>query len=47
MTNNYEASNVAEIGRAQDVILGSQKGLYDVDDGINQPKREFEMVEDD
>ena len=47
MTNNYEASEVAEIGRAQDVILGSSKLVWECDDGINQPKREFEMAEDD
>lgn len=47
MTNNYEASDVAEIGRAQDVILGSPKGMWECDDGINQPKREFEVAEDE
>jgi hypothetical protein len=45
--NNYEASEVAEIGRAQDVILGSSKFVWEVDDGAGQPKRETEMEEDD
>jgi hypothetical protein len=45
--NNYEASEVAEIGRAQDVILGSSKFIWTYDDGIGQPKRETQMEEDD
>ena len=45
--NNYEASEVAEIGRAQDVILGSSKLIQEYDDGVGQPKREMEMAEDD
>ena len=47
MTNNYEASEVAEMGRAQDVILGTSKLIQEYDDGIGQPKREFEMEEDE
>jgi hypothetical protein len=47
MTNNYEASEVAEVGRAQDLILGSSKFIELWDDGTGQPKRETEMVEDD
>jgi len=45
--NNYEASEIAEIGRAQDLILGSSKFVWECDDGIGQPKRETEMEEDD
>lgn len=45
--NNYEAPEVAEVGRAQDVILGSLKFMQEYDDGIGQPKREFEMEDDD
>jgi len=45
--NNYEASEVAEIGRAQDVILGSSKFVWQVEDGVGQPRRETEMEEDD
>lgn len=47
MNNNYEASEVAEVGRAQDVILGSSKLVQEYDDGVNQPKRELEMAEDE
>jgi hypothetical protein len=45
--NNYEVAEIAEIGRAQDVILGSSKFVWEYDDGIGQPKRETEMEEDD
>jgi hypothetical protein len=47
VTNNYEASEVAEVGRAQDVILGSSKLVNEFEDGVGQPKREFEMTEDE
>jgi hypothetical protein len=47
MINNYEASEVAEVGRAQDVILGSSKFIELFDDGTGQPKRETEMAEDE
>ena len=45
--NNYEVAEIVEIGRAQDVILGSSKLVNEFDDGIDQPKREFVMAEDD
>jgi hypothetical protein len=46
MTNNYEVAEIVEIGRAQDVILGSSKFVPIEDDGVGQPKRET-LTEDD
>ena len=47
MRNDYEVPEVNEIGRAQDVILGSTKSVNFVDDGLDQPKRLSEAVEDE
>lgn len=45
--NNYETPEVTEIGRAQDVILGSTKEINLVDDGSGQPKRLSEEQDDE
>ena len=47
MRNDYEVPEVNEIGRAQDVILGSTKAINLVDDGLGQPKRFNEEVDDE
>jgi hypothetical protein len=44
--NNYEVAEIVEIGKAQDVILGSSKFVPNEDDGIGQPRRET-VSEDD
>ncbi len=41
MTNHYEVAEVAEIGRAQDVILGTNKLVNVFPDGPDQDPREF------
>lgn len=47
MRNDYEVPEVNEIGRAQDVILGSTKAINLVDDGLGQPKRLNEEADDE
>jgi hypothetical protein len=47
MINNYEVAEVIEIGRAQDVILGSSKLINRVFDGVEQPPRETEAEDDE
>jgi hypothetical protein len=47
MKNNYEIPEVNEIGKAQDVILGSTKEINFVDDGVGAPKRLSEELNDD
>ena len=47
MPNNYEVPEVVEIGRAQDVILGSTKVLQIFPDGPDQDPRDTEMAEDE
>lgn len=47
MRKDYEPSEVNEIGKAQDVILGSTKAINVVDDGLGQPKRLNEEVDDE
>jgi hypothetical protein len=47
MRNEYEIAEVNEIGRAQDVILGSTKSINVVDDGSAQPKRLSEELDDE
>jgi hypothetical protein len=47
MTNHYEVAEIVEIGRAQDVILGSSKLLEIFDDGPVQPRRETETADDE
>lgn len=47
MTNNYEVPEVVEIGRAQDVILGSSKLVEIYPDSADQDWRETDMAEDE
>lgn len=44
--NNYEVPEVVEIGRAQDVILGTNKLVQVFPDSPNQPDRE-DMTDDE
>jgi hypothetical protein len=45
-TNNYAAAEVIVLGRAGEVVCGSTKGLI-YDDGPGQPRREFEIQEEE
>ncbi|HJP94157.1 MAG TPA: hypothetical protein VJ875_19520 [Pyrinomonadaceae bacterium] len=45
--NNYEVPEVVEIGRAQDLILGSSKIDGFIPDGPDQPPRQTVMEEDE
>jgi hypothetical protein len=46
--NNYEVAEIVEIGRAQDVILGSNKFEPIYDDGPGLPLRnQLEQQEDE
>lgn len=45
--NNYEVPEVVEIGRAQDMILGSSKLILIFPDGVGQDFRETEMEDDE
>jgi len=47
MLNNYEVPEVIEVGRAQDVILGSSKLVPIFDDSPDQTFRETEMADDE
>lgn len=48
MINNYEVPEVVEMGRAQDVILGSSKFVLIFDDSPFQPdQRETDMADDE
>jgi len=47
MINNYEVPEVIEVGRAQDVILGSSKLIWKVSDSPEQDFREDEMADDE
>jgi len=47
MTNNYEVPEVLEVGRAQDVILGSSKLVQVFEDSPDQGYRESEMADDE
>ena len=47
MINNYEVPEVLEVGRAQDVILGSSKIPQIFDDSPDQGWRETEMADDE
>jgi hypothetical protein len=47
MRNNYEVPEVSEVGKAQDLILGSTKPAFVVDDGIGQPWRQPEELDDE
>jgi hypothetical protein len=45
--NNYEVPEIVEIGRAQDVILGSTKAVQAHPDSPSQIWRETEMEDDE
>jgi hypothetical protein len=47
MTNRYEIPEVIEIGRAQDLILGSGKDLPIYDDSPVQDRRTDVMADDE
>ena len=47
MNNNYEVAEIVEIGKAQNVILGSSKGVPIFDDSPLQGQRETPMQEDE
>ena len=47
MKNNYEVPEVLEVGRAQDLILGSSKLWQVFDDSPGQFFRETEMADDE
>ena len=47
MTNHYEVAEIVEIGRAQDVILGSSKLLPLFADSPLQDWRETEQADDE
>jgi hypothetical protein len=48
MTNNYQEPEVFEIGRAQDIVLGSSKtGLPPDAEGSNRPSIPADIDESD
>ena len=47
MLNNYEVAEIVEVGKAHEVILGSSKFVFNVDDGLTQPRRETEIEDDE
>jgi hypothetical protein len=47
MINHYEMPEVFEVGRAQDVILGSSKLVEIYPDSADQDWRETEMADDE
>ena len=47
MTNHYEVAEIVEIGRPQDVILGSSKLVENYPDSTDQDWREFETADDE
>ena len=47
MSNHYETAEVMEIGRAQDVILGSSKLIPNVPDSPGAGFRETETADDE
>jgi hypothetical protein len=47
MNNNYEVPEIIELGKAQDVILGSNKVEHNFDDSPIQILRSQVEVEDD
>jgi hypothetical protein len=46
MTNRYEVPEVIEIGRGQDLILGTDKSVPIYDESPGQPKR-AELMSDE
>jgi hypothetical protein len=47
MINHYELAEVVEIGKAQDVILGSSKDVHIFYDGPEQDPRLTETADDE
>jgi hypothetical protein len=47
MINHYEVAEIAEVGRAQDVILGSSKLEPNVPDSPGEPDRFDETADDE
>jgi hypothetical protein len=47
MSNHYEVAEIVEIGRAQDVILGSSKLILNVPDSPGSGYRESETADDE
>ena len=47
MINHYEVAEIIEIGRAQDVILGSSKLVEIYPDSADQDFRETETADDE
>jgi hypothetical protein len=47
MINHYETAEIVEIGRAQDVILGSSKLVEIYPDSVDQDFRETETADDE
>jgi hypothetical protein len=47
MVNRYEVAEIVEIGRAQDVILGSSKFVEIYPDSADQDWRETETADDE
>lgn len=47
MINNYEVPEAVEIGRAQDVILGSSKLVNIFFDGPEQEPRQTDQADDE
>jgi hypothetical protein len=47
MSNHYEVAEIVEIGRAQDVILGSSKLVNNFYDGPDQLPRETITADDE
>jgi hypothetical protein len=45
MINHYEAAEIVEIGRAQDVILGSSKPFPLFPDSPSEPERYIDINE--
>lgn len=47
MINHYEVPECVEVGRAQDVILGSSKLVEKFPDSTDQDWRETDMADDE
>jgi hypothetical protein len=47
MNNNYEVADIVEIGKAQNVILGSSKDLLIFDDSPQEGLRETPVADDE
>ena len=47
MNNNYEVAEIVEIGKAQNVILGSSKDVLVFDDSPQEGLRETPVADDE